>query len=53
MRPAPQARGALRLSSGAAAKPDYKMSVPPPAGTGTAAFQRDEKKALEITFCGP
>jgi D-alanyl-D-alanine carboxypeptidase len=32
---------------------DYKMSVPPPAGTGTAAFQRDEKKALEIAFCGP
>jgi hypothetical protein len=31
---------------------DYKMSVPPPAGTGTAAFQRDEKKALEIAFCG-
>jgi hypothetical protein len=27
---------------------DYKMSVPPPAGTGTAAFQRDEKKALEM-----
>ncbi|HEX6523246.1 MAG TPA: serine hydrolase domain-containing protein [Streptosporangiaceae bacterium] len=31
---------------------DYKMSVPPPAGTGTAAFQRDEKEALEIAFCG-
>ncbi len=31
---------------------DYKMSVPPPAGTGTAAFQRDEKKAPEIAFCG-
>jgi D-alanyl-D-alanine carboxypeptidase len=31
---------------------DYKMSVPPPAGTGTTAFQRDEKKALEIPFCG-
>ena len=25
---------------------DFKMSEPPPAGTGTAAFQRDEKKAL-------
>ena len=31
---------------------DFKMSEPPPAGTGTAAFQRDEKKALEIAFCG-
>lgn len=31
---------------------DYEMSVPPPTGTGTAAFQRDEKKALEIAFCG-
>jgi D-alanyl-D-alanine carboxypeptidase len=31
---------------------DFKMSMPPPAGTGTAAFQRDEKKALEIAFCG-
>jgi hypothetical protein len=26
--------------------------VPPPAGTGTAAFQRDVKKATEIAFCG-
>jgi len=31
---------------------DFKMSLAPPAGTGTAAFQRDEKKALEIAFCG-
>jgi len=31
---------------------DFKMSTPPPAGTGTVAFQRDEKKALEIAFCG-
>ncbi len=31
---------------------DYKMSVPPPAGTGTPAFQRDVKKATEIAFCG-
>ena len=31
---------------------DYKKSVPPPAGTGTAAFQRDVKKATEIAFCG-
>ena len=30
---------------------DFKMSEPPPAGTGTAAFQRDNKKALEIAFC--
>ena len=30
----------------------YTMSVPPPTGTGTAAFQRDEKKALQIAFCG-
>jgi len=31
---------------------DYKKSVPPPAGTGTAAFQRDVKNATEIAFCG-
>jgi D-alanyl-D-alanine carboxypeptidase len=31
---------------------DYRMSVPPPAGTETAAFRRDEKKTLEIAFCG-
>jgi D-alanyl-D-alanine carboxypeptidase len=31
---------------------DFKMSLAPPAGTGTVAFQRDEKKALEIAFCG-
>jgi len=31
---------------------DFKMSMPAPAGTGTAAFQRDQKKALEIAFCG-
>jgi D-alanyl-D-alanine carboxypeptidase len=31
---------------------DYKKSVPPPAGTGTTAFQRDVKKATEIAFCG-
>jgi D-alanyl-D-alanine carboxypeptidase len=31
---------------------DFKMSEPPPAGTGTVAFQHDEKKALEIAFCG-
>lgn len=30
----------------------YTMSVPPPTGTGTAAFQRVEKQALEIAFCG-
>jgi D-alanyl-D-alanine carboxypeptidase len=30
----------------------YTMSVSPPAGTGTAAFQRVEKQALEIAFCG-
>ena len=31
---------------------DYKKSVPPPAGTGTSAFQRVVKKATEIAFCG-
>jgi D-alanyl-D-alanine carboxypeptidase len=31
---------------------DFKMSIPPPAGTGTPAFQRDVKKAAEIAFCG-
>jgi D-alanyl-D-alanine carboxypeptidase len=31
---------------------DFKMSLAPPAGTGTAAFQHDERKALEIAFCG-
>ena len=31
---------------------DYKKSVPPPAGTGTAAFQHDVKKATEAAFCG-
>jgi D-alanyl-D-alanine carboxypeptidase len=31
---------------------DYKKSVPPPAGTGTPAFQNDVKKATEIAFCG-
>jgi hypothetical protein len=31
---------------------DFKMSVPPPAGTGTPAFQRDVKKATEVAFCG-
>jgi len=31
---------------------DFKMSEPPPAGTGTAAFQRGQKEALEIAFCG-
>jgi D-alanyl-D-alanine carboxypeptidase len=31
---------------------DFKMSMPPPAGTGTPAFQRDVKKATEIAFCG-
>jgi D-alanyl-D-alanine carboxypeptidase len=30
----------------------YTMSVSPPAGTGTAAFRRVEKQALEIAFCG-
>jgi D-alanyl-D-alanine carboxypeptidase len=30
----------------------YTMSVPPPAGTETAAFVRDQQKALEIAFCG-
>jgi hypothetical protein len=28
------------------------MSLPPPAGTGIAAFQRDVKKATKIAFCG-
>src|SRR5262249_28774323 len=31
---------------------DSKMGLPPPAGTGTAAFQRDVKKATKIAFCG-
>jgi D-alanyl-D-alanine carboxypeptidase len=31
---------------------DYKMSIPAPVGTGTAAFVRDQQKALEIAFCG-
>ena len=31
---------------------DFKMSMPPPAGTGTPAFERDLKKATEIAFCG-
>src|SRR5262249_44869609 len=31
---------------------DFKMSIPPPAGTGTPAFQHDVKKATEIAFCG-
>jgi D-alanyl-D-alanine carboxypeptidase len=31
---------------------DFKMSEPPPAGTGTASFERDVKKATEIAFCG-
>jgi hypothetical protein len=31
---------------------DFKMSIPPPAGTGTPAFQRDVKKATEMAFCG-
>ena len=30
---------------------DFKMSIPPPAGTGAPAFQRDVKKATEIAFC--
>ena len=30
----------------------YTMSVAPPAGTETAAFQNDQKEALEIAFCG-
>ena len=30
---------------------DFKMSIPPPGGTGTPAFQRDVKKATEIAFC--
>lgn len=30
----------------------YTMSVPPPAGTETAAFERDQRNALEIAFCG-
>jgi len=28
------------------------MSIPPAAGTGIPAFQRDVKKATEIAFCG-
>lgn len=31
---------------------DFKMSLPPPTGTSTPAFQRDVKKAIEIAFCG-
>jgi D-alanyl-D-alanine carboxypeptidase len=31
---------------------DFRMSMPPPAGTGTPAFQRDVKKAIQIAFCG-
>jgi len=31
---------------------DYKMSIPAPVGTGTAAFVRDQKNALDIAFCG-
>lgn len=31
---------------------DFKMSIPPPAGNGGPAFQRDVKKATEIAFCG-
>jgi D-alanyl-D-alanine carboxypeptidase len=31
---------------------DFRMSEPPPAGTGTPAFQRDVKQATEIAFCG-
>jgi D-alanyl-D-alanine carboxypeptidase len=31
---------------------DYRMSVPPPAGTETPAFFRDQQKAMEIAFCG-
>jgi D-alanyl-D-alanine carboxypeptidase len=30
----------------------YTMSVPPPTGTETTAFVRDQQKALEIAFCG-
>jgi D-alanyl-D-alanine carboxypeptidase len=30
----------------------YTMSVPPPAGTETAAFERDQRNALDIAFCG-
>ena len=30
---------------------DFKMSIPPPGGTGAPAFQRDVKKATEIAFC--
>jgi D-alanyl-D-alanine carboxypeptidase len=30
----------------------YSMSVPPPAGTETAAFERDQRNALDIAFCG-
>ena len=31
---------------------DFKMSEPPQTGTGTAAFQRGQKEALGIAFCG-
>ena len=31
---------------------DFKMSMPPPAGTGTPAFTRDVTKAIETAFCG-
>lgn len=31
---------------------DFKMSEPPPAGTGTSAFERGVRKAAEIAFCG-
>ncbi|HXT93572.1 MAG TPA: serine hydrolase domain-containing protein [Trebonia sp.] len=30
----------------------YSMSVPPPGGTETAAFERDQRNALDIAFCG-
>ncbi len=30
----------------------YTMSVTPPGGTETAAFERDQRNALEIAFCG-
>lgn len=31
---------------------DFKMSLPAPAGTGTAAFQRDVRRATGLAFCG-
>jgi D-alanyl-D-alanine carboxypeptidase len=31
---------------------DFQKSLPPPLGTSTPAFVRDQQKAVEIAFCG-